>query len=73
MLGDELHLFLKDGAGTVSGEDEKGADGTLSGVQVFIETSSYSGLVERAMARVAVGLTQIVGLEDEQHYPRHVS
>lgn len=40
MLGDEFHLFLEDGARTVAGEDEEGADGALAGMQVFIEIAS---------------------------------
>jgi hypothetical protein len=43
---DEVHLFFEDGAGGVAREDQECADGTLSGVEVFVETAGCSRLLD---------------------------
>lgn len=42
---DFLDLFFVHGAGGVAGENQEGADGALTGVQVFIEVTSFFSIL----------------------------
>ena len=44
-LVDRFHLFLEHCAGGVAGEDQEGADGTLSGVKVFVKAAGWKSML----------------------------